>query len=244
MRPDGRPFPTVVDLERADPIRRTTTPTTSVHSCGARRSRSSCSRTRFRELTGPVVRRRGAGRARPRPHTPACGRAARRAHRRHGPGARVGRQASAWAADRDLAGERSRALPARRRPARRAARSELLGRRALPHRRRGHVPLRDGEAWRIPVGEPPERVASEPHPLLALRARLHGAARDADVLSRATRCSRSTRSSSRSATSERASGSISRFDLELTTPDWALGYRFDIVLGGREATPLEEPHDD
>jgi protocatechuate 3,4-dioxygenase beta subunit len=37
---------------------------------------------------------------------------------------------------------------------------------------------------------------------------------------------------------------ISRFDLELTVPNWALGYRFDIVLGGREATPLEEPHDD
>ncbi len=37
---------------------------------------------------------------------------------------------------------------------------------------------------------------------------------------------------------------ISRFELDLTTPEWALGYRFDIVLGGREATPLEEPHDD
>ena len=37
---------------------------------------------------------------------------------------------------------------------------------------------------------------------------------------------------------------ISRFDLELTEPDWALGFRWDIVLGGREATPLEEPHDD
>jgi protocatechuate 3,4-dioxygenase beta subunit len=37
---------------------------------------------------------------------------------------------------------------------------------------------------------------------------------------------------------------VSTFDLELTQPDWALGYRFDIVLGGREATPLEEPHDD
>ncbi len=37
---------------------------------------------------------------------------------------------------------------------------------------------------------------------------------------------------------------ISRFDLELTLPEWALGYRWDIVLGGREATPLEEPHDD
>ena len=37
---------------------------------------------------------------------------------------------------------------------------------------------------------------------------------------------------------------VSRFDLSLTEPDWALGFRFDIVLGGRYATPLEEPHDD
>jgi protocatechuate 3,4-dioxygenase beta subunit len=37
---------------------------------------------------------------------------------------------------------------------------------------------------------------------------------------------------------------VSRFDLALTKPDWALGFRWDIVLGGREATPLEEPHDD
>ncbi len=33
---------------------------------------------------------------------------------------------------------------------------------------------------------------------------------------------------------------ISRFDLELTKPEWALGYRFDIVLRGRGATALEE----
>ncbi len=37
---------------------------------------------------------------------------------------------------------------------------------------------------------------------------------------------------------------VSRFDLTLTEPNWALGYRFDIVLGGRQATPLEEPHVD
>jgi protocatechuate 3,4-dioxygenase beta subunit len=37
---------------------------------------------------------------------------------------------------------------------------------------------------------------------------------------------------------------VSRFDLELTVPDWALGFTWDIVVGGREATPLEEPHDD
>ncbi len=34
---------------------------------------------------------------------------------------------------------------------------------------------------------------------------------------------------------------ISTFDLETTRPDWALGYRFDIVLEGREATPMENP---
>ena len=32
---------------------------------------------------------------------------------------------------------------------------------------------------------------------------------------------------------------ISTFDWDTTTPEWALGYRFDIVLGGPDATPLE-----
>jgi protocatechuate 3,4-dioxygenase beta subunit len=31
---------------------------------------------------------------------------------------------------------------------------------------------------------------------------------------------------------------VATFELDLTEPDWALGYRFDIVLGGRSATPL------
>ena len=31
---------------------------------------------------------------------------------------------------------------------------------------------------------------------------------------------------------------IAAFDLGLTTPEWALGYRFDIVLRGRDATPM------
>ena len=37
---------------------------------------------------------------------------------------------------------------------------------------------------------------------------------------------------------------VSAFDIDTTQPEWALGYRFDIVLRGREATPTEEPHDD
>jgi protocatechuate 3,4-dioxygenase beta subunit len=28
--------------------------------------------------------------------------------------------------------------------------------------------------------------------------------------------------------------------MDLTTPEWALGYRWDIILRGREATPLDE----
>jgi protocatechuate 3,4-dioxygenase beta subunit len=33
---------------------------------------------------------------------------------------------------------------------------------------------------------------------------------------------------------------ISSFDLQTTRPEWALGYRFDIVLEGRGATPMEK----
>jgi protocatechuate 3,4-dioxygenase beta subunit len=32
---------------------------------------------------------------------------------------------------------------------------------------------------------------------------------------------------------------ISKFDMETTEPEWALGYRFDIVLRGRQSTPFE-----
>jgi protocatechuate 3,4-dioxygenase beta subunit len=37
-----------------------------------------------------------------------------------------------------------------------------------------------------------------------------------------------------------ASRMVSQFDIETTEPEWALGYRFDIVLRGREATPMED----
>ena len=32
---------------------------------------------------------------------------------------------------------------------------------------------------------------------------------------------------------------IAGFDIELTQPEWALGYRWDIVLRGRSATVFE-----
>ncbi len=33
---------------------------------------------------------------------------------------------------------------------------------------------------------------------------------------------------------------VSQFDLNLTEPEWALGYRFDFVLRGRDSTPFED----
>ena len=33
---------------------------------------------------------------------------------------------------------------------------------------------------------------------------------------------------------------VSAFDLSITEPDWALGYRFDIILRGRCSTPFED----
>lgn len=35
---------------------------------------------------------------------------------------------------------------------------------------------------------------------------------------------------------------VSRFDIATTVPNWALGYRFDVVLKGREQTPFEDDH--
>jgi protocatechuate 3,4-dioxygenase beta subunit len=43
-----------------------------------------------------------------------------------------------------------------------------------------------------------------------------------------------------SAPTESRDRMICKFDLENTVPEWALAYRFDIVLRGRNATPLDE----
>ena len=57
--------------------------------------------------------------------------------------------------------------------------------------------------------------------------------------SRATRSSSRTRSSSVRDPKHR-DRMISAFDLDNTVEEWALAYRFDIVLRGREATPMED----
>jgi protocatechuate 3,4-dioxygenase beta subunit len=33
---------------------------------------------------------------------------------------------------------------------------------------------------------------------------------------------------------------VSRFDIDTTVPNWALGYIFDVILRGRDATPTED----
>ena len=33
---------------------------------------------------------------------------------------------------------------------------------------------------------------------------------------------------------------ISRFSIDASQDNWALAYEFDIVLGGRDATPMDE----
>lgn len=37
---------------------------------------------------------------------------------------------------------------------------------------------------------------------------------------------------------------VARLAMDVTEPNWALGYRFDVVLKGRERTPFEEDHHD
>jgi protocatechuate 3,4-dioxygenase beta subunit len=37
---------------------------------------------------------------------------------------------------------------------------------------------------------------------------------------------------------------VAAFALDLSEPEWSLGYRFDIVLRGQNATPVEDPHED
>ena len=136
------------------------------------------------ELTGPLL---GEGRVRPptRPHAPARRRAAGRAHHRARPRARGGRPAGArtrcvevWQCN---SGGRYR-HEGDRHPAPLDPNFTGLGRCLTDAE--GALPLRHDQARRLPVGQPPQRLAAGAHPLLAVRPRVHAAARDADVLPR------------------------------------------------------------
>ena len=85
--------------------------------CCVRRAGRSCRCPHgLTEMTGPAAGRRAGRRARRDLTAPARRRAARRADHRPRPGARRRRPAGPEHADRDLAGQRRRPLPARGRP--------------------------------------------------------------------------------------------------------------------------------
>ena len=182
----------------------------------------------------------GVDRARQRT-TPTSRRTRARAARRSGnasiitgPRPRRERRAGARRAHRDLAGERVRSLHALARgrlPG--AARPELPRRRPVPHERRGRVSLPHGQAGALSLGQPPQRVEAGPHPLLAARARARHPARHADVLPRrpAVRPRPDLPVGARAQARQRM---VSTYDHEVTIPNWALGYRWDIVLRGTE----------
>ena len=95
------------------------------------------------------------------------------------------------------------------RPAPGAARPELHRRRPLPHRRRGPLPVRHDQAGRLPVAQPPQRLAPGAHPLLAVRHARSPSGWSPRCTSRTTRCSPTTRSSTRSRDERPASALVS-----------------------------------
>ena len=134
------------------------------------------------EITGPVYGHERMGELDHDLTQPARGRAARRADHRHRPCARRRRPPGAQRAGRGLAVQRGRPLHPPGRSASRTAGPELLGRRALPDRRRRPLPVHHDQAGRLSVGQPRERLAARPHPLLAVRAGVRDPAGLADVL--------------------------------------------------------------
>ena len=102
----------------------------------------------------------------------------------------------------------------------------------------GQLPVHHHQARRLSVEEPPQRLAAGAHPFLAVRAGLRHAPDHADVLPQRSAARPTTRSTTRCPTGARERLQAP-FDMDLTQPEWALGYRFDIVLRGRNATPME-----
>ena len=93
----------------------------------------------------------------------------------------------------------------------------------------------------LPVGQPLQRLAARAHPLQPVRPRVHPAAGHPDVLPR--RPAAAYDPIYNSVTDEAARARmVAEFSLDDTQPEWALGYRFDIVLRGPRQCVFEEAH--
>ena len=115
----------------------------------------------------------------------------------------------------------------------------FLGVGAVPDRRAGRLPVHDDQARRLPMAQPRECVAAGAHPLLAVRHLVAGAADHADVLPRGPAARARPDHRTRCRPPRRAARLIAAYAHDVTQPQWALGYRFDIVLRGPKATPFE-----
>ena len=187
----------------------------------------------------PAVRRGHGHRRRRRPDHRARRRSGRAADHRHRPAPRCRRPTDRRLAHRAVAGQRLGPLPPRQRQLAGHARPQLHRRRALPHRRRRHLPLHDDPPRRLPVGQPPQRLAPGAPALLACSAAPSPSGWSPRCTSPTTRCSSRTRSTTPSPSSP-ATPSSPRYDHDTTTAEWALGFRFDMVLRGPDRTPFEE----
>ena len=184
------------------------------------------------DRAGPGDQRHHRRGRRPDPQRRDRRRGDRPAHHRDRAGARRARRpvprtlVEVWQAN--AAG---RYLPPQR-PVARAARPQLPRHRPLPDRRPGRLPLPDHPTGRLPLEEPSQRLAARAHPFLAVRPVAGSPGWSRRCTSRTTRSSRSTRSSRPSRPTAARPRLVATYDHDVTEPEWALGWRWDIVLRG------------
>ena len=197
-----------------------------------------------REVTGPVFGDERVGAARRRPHPPARRRAARPAHHRR-------RAACSTATAARAATRWSRSGRPTRRAATATSATSWPG-PLDPNFTGGGRVLTDADGrYRFATIRPGaypwgnHHNAWRPaHIHFSLFGRAFPSASSPRCTSPTTRCSSRTRSSTRSPTSARAQRLVVRYDHDATEPEWALGFRFDIVLRGprRHAVRGEPTH--
>ena len=114
----------------------------------------------------------------------------------------------------------------------------FLGAGRVRDRRRGPLPLRHDQARRLSLAQPPERLAAQPHPPLAVRPQLRHAPGHADVFPGRSAAARSTRSST-ACPRPRASGWSRASRSTSPSPAGRSATRSTSSCAAAEATPME-----